>query len=61
MTLEEYKKLNHLTYTELAEKVGLDRTLLCKYIKGDRVPTIQNARQMEIKTNGQVPVTVWFK
>jgi DNA-binding transcriptional regulator YdaS (Cro superfamily) len=50
-----------ITQADLADKLGVDQTLVSKWLSGHRRPNVDNALAIERLTGGAVPVESWRK
>lgn len=61
MTLKEYRQKYTLSLVQLADKLDMDKAQLCKYLGGSRSPSLETAKKIEVKTEGEVPMEAWLK
>ena len=59
MTLTRYLKAKHLTAADLAHAARLHPSLISRYVRGARTPTLVAALRIEAATGGAVPVSSW--
>jgi len=60
MTIQEYKKSEKLTLTELAALLGVKRSTLISWYYGTRQPSLKFANQIAKRTDGAVGLGDWF-
>lgn len=58
-TLEEFRKKMKVSYRSLAMLLDIDYSLVFRYCKGERVPSMANAAKIAKKTKGLVPLSSW--
>jgi len=59
MTLREYLEKTNKTLRVFSSECGIDQSQICRYTTGDRLPSLENARKIEIATNGEVTLKDW--
>jgi len=57
--LEAWLKKEKISQSELARQLGVDTTIVCKWLMGLRRPNVDNALAIERLTRSEVPVESW--
>lgn len=57
MKLKKWMERNHIDISSMAEKLGVDRSSVHKYLDGTRTPRLSIAAKIEEITDGEVTCT----
>ncbi|MBB3910861.1 helix-turn-helix domain-containing protein [Sphingomonas desiccabilis] len=58
--LADYMARQRITDAEFASLIGKDRSLVNRMRRGEARPTLEVAAQIEVSTNGEVPMQAWI-
>jgi len=61
MTLSEWLKSTGTTCRALAQTLQVHHTLVWRWARNERVPTIERAHEIQKATGGAVPLASWLK
>lgn len=61
VTLADFVSSHHLTHEAFAQRAGLGRVAVTRYLLGTRVPDREAAVRIERATGGAVTVESWSK
>lgn len=57
--LKKYLGKRGMSYSQFAEKIGVDRTAISHWIRKNRRPNLIHAAMIELETDKAVPVDSW--
>lgn len=61
MTLRDWLHQNRVTYKAFGERVGLHPSQVCRLAKNQRVPTLKQALDIRLATDGDVEIEGWVE
>jgi hypothetical protein len=61
MTLSEWMKTTGTTCRTLAQTLSVHHTLVWRWARGERMPSIEQAHNIEKVTHDAVPIASWLR
>lgn len=59
MNLKEYLQLSRLSQNELSSVLGFDKSIVSRWVNGDRLPSRESIKKIHHLTKGAVSWTDW--
>lgn len=57
--LREYLLNSKMSRLKFANKLGVDPSIVYKWLKYETIPTAKHAKKMEVLSKGRVPINYW--
>jgi len=58
-TLKTYLDNNGLTYQAFGKLIGVGESTVCRYLRGQRMPSRETMFRIQRATQGDVPASCW--